>query len=185
MPVFAAIEPIMGLSINGSDNEIITVNEQEESFVIESRRYGHGVGMSQRGAQWLAGHYHWTAEQILKFYYPGLTFMAVGTSATPLPAIEADFLATPGPAATATPRPTLMPSSATPNPGEWIVKVTGISENSSLNLRSAAGTDSSIVRVLYYGQQLIASACDIEGWIKVRTDVAEGYVMEKYVEKVK
>lgn len=183
-PVFSVMEPMLDLSINGSNNEILTVREEQTAFVIESRRYGHGVGMSQRGAQWMAGQYGWTYDQILRFYYPGLTLKKMDTQVTlPLP-VSAQYLTTPGPAATPTPRPTLMPASAQPQQGEWRVKVTQIGENSSLNLRSAPSTASDVLRVLYYGQELIASACEEEGWIKVRTDVIEGYVMEKFVDKI-
>lgn len=184
VPVFSAIEPWLGLSINGSNNEILTVREENDRFVIESRRYGHGVGMSQRGAQWMAGQYGWTYDQILRFYYPGLALKKTDTQVTLPPAVSAAFLTTPGPAATPTPRPTLMPASDQLKAGEWRVKVTQISANSSLNLRSAPSTASDVLRVLYYGQELLASSCDEEGWIKVRTDVTEGYVMEKFVEKI-
>lgn len=184
VPVFSAIEPWLGLSINGSNNEILTVREENDRFVIEARRYGHGVGMSQRGAQWMAGQYGWTYDQILRFYYPGLALKKTDTQVTLPPAVSAAFLTTPGPAATPTPRPTLMPASDQLKAGEWRVKVTQISANSSLNLRSAPSTASDVLRVLYYGQELLASPCDEEGWIKVRTDVTEGYVMEKFVEKV-
>ena len=184
VPVFSAIEPWLGLSINGSNNEILTVREENDRFVIESRRYGHGVGMSQRGAQWMAGQYGWTYDQILRFYYPGLALKKTDTQVTLPPAVSAAFLTTPGSAATPTPRPTLMPASDQLKAGEWRVKVTQISANSSLNLRSAPSTASDVLRVLYYGQELLASPCDEEGWIKVRTDVTEGYVMEKFVEKI-
>mgnify|MGYP004459510741 FL=1 len=184
VPVFSAIEPWLGLSINGSNNEILTVREENDRFVIESRRYGHGVGMSQRGAQWMAGQYGWTYDQILRFYYPGLALKKTDTQVTLPPAVSAAFLTTPGPAATPTPRPTLMPASDQLKAGEWRVKVTQISANSSLNLRSAPSTASDVLRVLYYGQELLASPCDEKGWIKVRTDVTEGYVMEKFVEKL-
>ena len=184
VPVFSAIEPWLGLSINGSNNEILTVREENDRYVIESRRYGHGVGMSQRGAQWMAGQYGWTYDQILRFYYPGLALKKTDTQVTLPPAVSAAFLTTPGPAATPTPRPTLMPASDQLKAGEWRVKVTQISANSSLNLRSAPSTASDVLRVLYYGQELLASPCDEEGWIKVRTDVTEGYVMEKFVEKI-
>lgn len=184
VPVFSAIEPWLGLSINGSNNEILTVREENDRFVIESRRYGHGVGMSQRGAQWMAGQYGWTYDQILRFYYAGLALKKTDTQVTLPPAVSAAFLTTPGPAATPTPRPTLMPASDQLKAGEWRVKVTQISANSSLNLRSAPSTASDVLRVLYYGQELLASPCGEEGWIKVRTDVTEGYVMEKFVEKI-
>lgn len=184
VPVFSCIEPWLGISINGSNNEILTVEELENTFCIEARRYGHGVGMSQRGAQWMAGNYGWTYEQILGFYYPGITLKTINTAASPQPPVSSDYLTTPGPAATATPRPTLMPTTQALNEGEWRVKVTQIGVNSSLNMRAAPDTSSEILRVLYYGQELIASERFADGWIKVRTDVQEGYVMEKFVETV-
>ncbi|MBR5231907.1 MAG: SpoIID/LytB domain-containing protein [Clostridia bacterium] len=184
VPVFSCIEPWLELSINGSNNEVLTVTEAENTYCIESRRYGHGVGMSQRGAQWMAGNHGWTYEQILRFYYPGITLKKVDTSASLQPAVSADYLATPGPAATATPRPTLMPVSQELKAGEWKVKVTQIAVNSSLNMRKEPNTSSEILRVLYYGQELIASERLNDGWIRVRTDVLDGYVMEKFVEAV-
>ncbi len=184
VPVFSCIEPWLDLTINGSNNEILTVEELNNTFCVEARRYGHGVGMSQRGAQWMAGNYGWTYEQILRFYYPGVELKKVNTSASMQPPVSMDYLTTPGPAATATPRPTLMPVTQTMAEGEWKVKVTQINVNSSLNMREKPDTSSEILRVLYYGQELIASERLQDGWIKVRTDVLEGYVMEKFVEAV-
>src|SRR5215211_1758738 len=40
------------------------------SFVIEGRGWGHGVGMSQYGAQGFALH-GWSFRRILRHYYPG------------------------------------------------------------------------------------------------------------------
>ena len=184
VPVFSCIEPWLELTINGSNNEILTVEEKDEYFVISSRRYGHGVGMSQRGAQWMADKYGWTYEQILRFYYPGVTLKKTDTSAALRSPLPFDYLTTPGPAATATPRPTLMPVTQEMQSGEWKVKVTQIGVNSSLNMRENPDTSSTILLVLYYGQELIASERLADGWIKVRTDVLEGYVMEKFVETV-
>lgn len=184
IPVFSVLEPMLNISINGSNNEILTIAETESSFIVEARRYGHGVGMSQRGAQWMAGHYGWPYEDILKFYYPGIKLQHVNTAATPQPPVSADYLTTPGPAATPTPRPTLMPATTALENGEWRVKVTQIGTNSSLNLRQKPNTSSDILRVLYYGQELIASERLADGWIKVKTDVIEGYVMEKFVEAI-
>ena len=184
VPVFSHIEPWLSISINGSNNELLTVTDLGDTFGIEARRYGHGVGMSQRGAQWMAANYGWPYEEILKFYYPGVSLQKVNTAATPLPPVSADYLTTPGPAATPTPRPTLMPATQSLKDGEWRVKVTQIGVNSSLNLRQGPDTSTDILRVLYYGQELIASERTSDGWIKVRTDVIEGYVMEKYIEVI-
>lgn len=44
------------------------------SVALEGRGYGHGRGMSQYGAQSAAAQHGKTYRQILRFYYPGLTF---------------------------------------------------------------------------------------------------------------
>lgn len=183
IPIFPDVETALNLSINGNDNEIVTVRETESSFVIESRRFGHGVGMSQRGAEWMAIKDNVTFAQILEFYYPGMKLVKMKSQATPLPPIDASFLATPGPPATPTPRPTLMPLTQTPAPNQWRAKVTQIAENSSLNLRGEPSLTGPVVRLLYYGQQLLVLEELPDGWLKVKTDAMEGYVMASFVEK--
>ena len=180
--IFPTVEKALDLSINGGSNEIITVRETEDAFILESRRFGHGVGMSQRGAQRMAGVYHWTYEQILRFYYPGMKLEAVGYSFSLPTALAHAFLATPGPAATPTPRPTLMPVLSTPGPQEYKVLVTNIGVNSYLNLRAEPNTQSGVLRQLYYGQELIVLK-EENGWLTVRTDDLTGYVMRDFVNK--
>ena len=176
LDIFPAVESALNLSINGTSNELITV------FVIESRRFGHGVGMSQRGAQWMAGKYGFTYEQILRFYYPGMVLETLSYSfALPTP-LSAQFLSTPGPAATPTPRPTLMPLSVTPGPGQYAVKVGNIGVNSYLNLREEPNTSAGVLRQLYFGQPLLVVE-DQGDWLKVKTDDAEGYVMSQFTVK--
>ena len=67
---YGALEDWYGLSINSSSNETIYVEESADGFTIAFRRWGHGVGMSQRGAQTMAQQ-GLGAEDILAFYYPG------------------------------------------------------------------------------------------------------------------
>ncbi len=184
LPVFTCVEPCLELSINSNDNEIIRVEEMENEFEITSRRFGHGVGMSQRGAQQMAGVYSFDYLQILKFYYPGLKFKKLDTKANISTPISAAFLATPGPAASPTPKPTLMPTTENLANGEYRVSVTQIGVNSSLNLRSEPSTNGEILRILYYGQILTVTQNLGNGWLKVKTDVIEGYVMEKFVETI-
>ena len=92
-----------------------------------------------------ADRYGWTYEQIFRFYYPGLELKKADTDVTPAPAVRSDFLATPGPAATPTPRPTLMPVTSELKAGEWKAIVNGIGANSSLNLRSAPGMQADVI----------------------------------------
>lgn len=46
------------------------ISEENGFFVFRGRGWGHGVGLSQWGAQALAGD-GWSAERILEHYYPG------------------------------------------------------------------------------------------------------------------
>lgn len=185
IPVFTCVEPLLGLSINASANEIITVEEREDAFVLASRRYGHGVGMSQRGAQWMASKYNWTYDQILRFYYPGLSFEKIETGVTLPAALKLSYLNTPGPAATPTPRPTLIPVTSPLQAGEWKARVSRIAVNSYLNLRAAPSMDADVLRQLYYGQELIVTESLPDGWLRVKTDALEGFVMEEFVDRMK
>jgi SpoIID/LytB domain protein len=48
-------------------------SSEVESFQLEGRGFGHGVGMAQIGAREYASQLGWTFDQILKFYYDGIT----------------------------------------------------------------------------------------------------------------
>ena len=48
-------------------------NSRKEQFEYTTRGYGHGVGMSQWGANYLAEHDGYTYKEILKHYYTGIT----------------------------------------------------------------------------------------------------------------
>ena len=73
LATFGGVEDMLGLSINSSSNEIVSVEESGAAFTLSFRRFGHGVGMSQRGAQQMAGAYGKSYRDILSFYYPGTT----------------------------------------------------------------------------------------------------------------
>lgn len=179
---FPDLEGLMDLSINISENETLSIKEEPDQFVITSGRYGHGVGMSQRGAEWMAIHYGKTYRDILAYYYPGTAEKLYDTMAPMLQPLHADFLTTPGPKPTATPRPTLIPQSVTPAPGQWIVHVTGVARNSSLNLRAEPNLSSEVIQRLLYGQQVLVLS-EEDGWLKVRADGVEGYVMASFTVK--
>ena len=55
----------------------VTPNNKGGYFEIYQGRYGHGVGMSQRGAQQMANE-GMKFDKILKFYYPGATIKSMG-----------------------------------------------------------------------------------------------------------
>ena len=181
--IFPMAEKLLAMSISSNyENELWTLVETDTAYRLEARRFGHGVGMSQRGAEWMAGRYQKTYQEILAFYYPGMSLMRYDFAESALPAAPEALAATPGPAPTPTPRPTLMPVSEQPADGQWIALVTGIDDDSSLNLRSLPDLSGDIVMRLYKNQRLLVlERCEEEGWVKVRTDAAEGYVMESYL----
>ena len=73
VPSYGGVESWYGLSINSASNETVEVTDAGDSFCITFRRYGHGVGMSQRGAQAMARDFGMSSQEILAFYYPGTT----------------------------------------------------------------------------------------------------------------
>lgn len=186
LPIFTEAERAMGLSINVSQNELINVSDIGSAFLIESRRFGHGVGMSQRGAEQMARQYGMTYEQILAFYYPGMGLVSYDTGSAPLPTLNAELMATPAPTPSPTPRPTLMPVSTNQMPeGAYLAIVSNIDEDSTLNLREQPNTSAEVIRRLYKNQPLIVLSVSKDGWAHVKTDVMEGYVRSEYLQAEK
>ena len=183
MPIFPDAEKTFGLSINSNyENEIWQVVETERDFTIEVRRFGHGVGMSQRGAQTMAEKYMKSFVEILDFYYPGMELMQYPAQSRANAAVDQALLEGAGSAPSPTPKPTLMPVTQNLEQGQWYASVTEIDENSSLNLRGTPSLNGDILMRLYKGQRLIVlERCAEEGWVRVRTDAIEGYVMERYL----
>lgn len=185
LPIFPTVEQAMGLSISTAKNELISVTDIGSAFMIESRRYGHGVGMSQRGAEQMAREYGKTCEEILAFYYPGMTVERYALERKPLPTADMTIMATPVPTPSPTPRPTLMPVSTENLPkGAYLAIVTNIDDDSSLNLRESPSLSAQVLRRLLKNQQLVVLSTDASGWAHVQTDVVEGYVRCEYLQSV-
>ncbi len=68
--IFGDLEGMLGMSISSSQNELWTVSKSGDNFILYARRYGHGVGLSQRGAMQM-GRLGYTYDQIVGFYYEG------------------------------------------------------------------------------------------------------------------
>ena len=69
--------------------------------------------------------------------------------------------------------------------GAYMAKVMHIEDDSSLNLRAEPTQSAEILRRLYKHQELmVLEVCEDPAWVKVRTDVMEGYVMVQFLEKV-
>ena len=172
----------LGLALNSGKSELVTVEKTKDGFVLSSRRYGHGVGMSQRGAQRMAGVYGKTCEEILSFYYPGVEWVTLQWQDAGLTQIDA----LPERLGYAKPRPTPAPTPA-PLPalskGEYYAAVTVAGVDSTLNVRREPSTQSEILGVLRNGQRLIVEAETEDGWAKMKTAELEGYVMLSFIVK--
>ena len=188
LPVFPDVMDALGLSIGSSQNELLTVTETDDAFRLTSTRFGHGVGLSQRGAQWMAAHDGMTFDQIISFYFPGSELKQYTGETAPLPAPSQDLLVTPEPPEVqATPRPTLMPVTDSSLPdGAYLAEVSHIEDGSTLNLRQDPSPVASIIMRLHKHQKLIVlDEMDVPGWAHVRTDSVEGYVMISFLERIK
>ncbi len=68
--VFGELEGRLGMSIQSDSNELWSVVDNGSTMELQARRYGHGLGMSQRGAMYMA-KLGYSYDQILGFYYEG------------------------------------------------------------------------------------------------------------------
>ena len=179
--VYEQIKDGLGLGMNSSDCELVSVRRDvEKGFVIEMRRYGHGVGMSQRGAQTMAGDYGKSWLEILGFYYPGMLLERIQWQTKALEAIEElpESVGRARPAPTPTPTPAPLPKL---EEGEYYAEVVLDSSN-YLNLRSEPGTHSFVVAQLAAGRRLIVCGeVDDNGWVPVKTAEYQGFVKLEYL----
>ena len=159
----------------------MSVAQSGDTFTISMRRFGHGVGMSQRGAQWMAGEYGMTYTDILHFYYPGMTLETIDWPEVELVALEElpDSLGAARARPTPTPTPAPLPELET---GEYYATVALESRSSSLNVREEPSTSARIVAALGYGRRVIVSEDAGDGWVRIRTAELEGYVRLEYLE---
>ncbi len=180
LSLYDQVRGALNLALNSSNYEMITVAEKETAFTLAARRYGHGVGMSQRGAQRMAGVENLNFLQILHFYYPGVTLVQIDWLERPLTAVSA----LPESLGYAAPRPTPVPTPAPlpPLSGDEfyaVVKVEGV--DSTLNVREGPSTGDTILGVLRNGTRMIVEAILEGGWAKMKTAEIEGYVSMTFI----
>ena len=73
--IFNELESPLSMSLTSGSIELWSVTQENGRFTVTARRYGHGIGMSQRGAMYMA-QLGYTYDQILGFYYAGCTRVA-------------------------------------------------------------------------------------------------------------
>ncbi len=128
-------------------------------FSISQRRYGHGVGLSQRGAQQRAKSTDPavnTYDKILAFYYPNATLDSLGITAPSLPA-------------------------ALPETGYTNAKVVNAT---TLNVRSGPSTSYSAIGVLPGGARVEVMESQVAStWYMINYGGTVAYISQSYVQQ--
>ena len=159
---FNQIESLCAMSINVLKNETLAVTETDSGYKLTARRYGHGVGMSQRGAQQMARE-GLSYDQILEFYYPGLVRTRYTMTRTILPSIDGTGGAVDEPVSDA--RSAVVTLS---NPLD------------SLNLRREPSTSSAILATMAHGTQVTLLEMG-SSWSRIQYGTLSGYVSNSYI----
>jgi len=159
---FNQIESLCALSINVLKNETLAVAETVGGYKLTARRYGHGVGMSQRGAQQMAKE-GLTYDQILEFYYPGLVRTRYTMTRTILPSIDGTGGSVDEPVSDA--RSAIVTLS---NPLD------------SLNLRREPSTSSAILATMAHGTQVTLLEMG-SAWSRIQYGTLSGYVSNSFI----
>lgn len=162
--IFDELESLLSMGIQSLDNELWSVSKSGSNFVLEARRYGHGMGMSQRGAMYMA-KLGYTYDQILGFYYEGCKRVQHSFTNTILSADSSEEQVTVEPPAD------LEEGSTSACRGT--VKL--VSAGSSLAIRSAKSTTASLIGTA--GNGAIVDVLSNDGtWCFIRFGDLKGYV---------
>ena len=174
------VRAALNIAINTSTYDLIEVREEDDGFILTNRRYGHGVGLSQRGAQQMAGKHQMDYLSILRFYYPGLDLAQVQwieKEVTPADALpESLGYAAPRPTPVPPPKP-LPPLSE----GEYYAVVIVEGVDSTLNVREEPSIGARILGVLRNNTRMIVEEETEDGWAKMKTMEIEGYVSMSFI----
>ena len=132
---------------------LFVVEETSSGWNLYHRRYGHGIGLSQRGAQQRAKAGQ-TYAQILLFYYPNTSFETLNISPPGLqtPAVQGESNAT-------------------------IINCVNY-----VNVRSTPDTKYAAIGKAFAGSRILVTQADVAtGWHKIDFSGVEAYISADYV----
>ena len=171
--IFSELESLLSMGIQSASNELWSVARSGNDFVLEARRYGHGVGMSQRGAMHM-GRQGYTYDQILGFYFPGCQRVRIAFTNQIFGGDPSDGVVVEQPAE-------LSPGGS--NISESMLLegyATVTTASGSLNLRQSASTGSRVLTTIPQGVRVEVIQRG-EGWSNVTYNGFWGYVMNQYL----
>ncbi|MDO5112590.1 MAG: SH3 domain-containing protein [Clostridia bacterium] len=146
-----------------------------DQYNIYHLRYGHGVGLSQRGAQQRANEGQ-NYQQILAFYYPQASLSATGDIQPPSNPVNT--LAGQAPVPGALPVPAATPA---PVAGAPAVIAYGMINYPDTNYRTGPGTDHQSYGKLQTGEALLVYG-ESGNWYHVGVNGVLAYVYKQYVD---
>ncbi len=160
--IFGELESQLGMSIQSSSNELWSVEDRGSTFELQARRYGHGLGMSQRGAMYMA-KLGYSYAHILGFYYEGcervkhsFTHTILNTSGDEEITVE-------------------KPTDDEMNSSSGCYGIVSLSNAKQLMIRNSASNDGSIIGTADNGAMLDVLAMQTD-WCLVRYGAITGYV---------
>lgn len=176
--IFSELEGPLGMSINSDKNELWSVSQTSGGFTVTARRYGHGLGMSQRGAMYMAAQGN-TYDQILAFYYDGCTRVQYELTRSILGRLDG------GNAAQVEVTPVVpAPIEGTAENSAQTDVLLGMARvttpSGSLNLRSGASERAAILRTIPQNA-VIPVYSDDGAWCKTAYEGTNGYVMRSFL----
>ena len=160
--IFSELESLLGMSIQSAKNELWSVEETASGFSLQARRYGHGVGMSQRGAMYM-GKLGYTYDEILGFYYEGCQRVQKSFTSTILSASSSEE------------ETTVRDPADLPEDGSACKGTVKLVSGSSLILRSGKSDSASVVSTLSNGT-IVEVLTNDGSWCFVRYGSLKGYV---------
>ena len=169
--IFGELEGALGMSINNDKNELWSVTKTASGFTVTARRYGHGLGMSQRGAMQMAAEGH-TYDEILAFYYTGCTRVQYELTRSILGAV--------GGGQSSQPQVTPVAPAPIEHPGTLIDTARVTTGSGTLNLRAGASSDAAILRTI--PQNALIPIYQEDGtWCRTAYEGTGGYVMRSFL----
>lgn len=152
---------------------LFTMQDTGDRFIFSGRGFGHGVGMSQFGAQQKALENH-TFEQILAFYFPGTQLIAsamVPPRLTDMPSRGNDREPQPE-------QPIEQPQPEQPKPE--IQRRAATVTASGLNVRAQKGTNARRIGTLTRGTRINVIG-DMGEWAYIEHGSLKGYVLSQHL----
>ena len=175
--IFSELETPLGMSINGGANELWSVEQAVGGYRVYARRYGHGLGMSQRGAMYMA-QLGYTYDQILAFYFEGCTRVQYTFTRTILSAPSGG--GSQEETVAETPAPIDPPQTTVTPGGDSALQARVTTAQGSLNLRLSPATNARVLCTIPQ-YTVIALTAHGETWSKTSYNGHTGYVMTKFL----